>query len=299
MTVSYRPARQEDLGPAMGVVHLALNDLLARHGFETIAAPPGFEFDAFSVADDPDGAWVAEDAGQVVGVGIAWTCGAFWFLADLFVLPQYQGNRVGQGLIARALDHAGRRDASNRALITFAYNGAALGMYVKHGLYPREPLYRVSAGSETLVATQASDVSCVALEGTGQELGVLTAIDEACLGFSREKHHRFLQGASGMRGFILKHDGGTIGYAYLSSGGDIGPLAVISAGAMGSAFSAMLALAKEQGTPGISAFLGGSNEQALSIAVRSGMRIVRPMVLLSAKAFGDWTRYAPSNAGFM
>src|SRR5262245_63286271 len=121
MVVSYRPAREEDLVAAMDVIHHAVNHLVSGHGFEGMASPPGTEFDGFSLADDPEGAWVAEDAGQVVGMAIAWTCGGFWFLADLFVLPEYQGKRVGQGLIERALDHASRRAASNRALVTFAY----------------------------------------------------------------------------------------------------------------------------------------------------------------------------------
>lgn len=299
MVVTYRPAREKDLVPAMDVIHHAVNHLASAHGFEGMASAPGTEFDGFSLADDPEGAWIAEDAGKVVGMAIAWACGTFWYLADLFVLPEYQGRRVGQELIERALDHASRRGASNRALITFAYNQTAVGMYVKHGLYPREPFYRVSAASTALAALQPTDISCIALEGSAQELGTLTAIDEACLGFSREKHHRFLRGATSMRGFTLQHDGETVGYAYLSSDGHIGPLAVMQAGAMGPAFSAMLALAREQATPAISAFLAGSNELALSIAIRSGMRIVRPMVLLSAKAFGDWTRYAPNHAGFL
>jgi len=299
MVVSYRPAREADLVAAMDVIHHAVNNLASRHGFDGMTSPPGTEFDGFSLADDPEGAWVAEDAGKVVGMAVAWTCGTFWYLADLFVLPEYQGKRVGQELIERALDHASRRGASNRALITFAYNQTAVGMYVKHGLYPREPFYRVAAASAALGIAEQSDIACIAFEGTGQELDKLTAIDEACLGFSREKHHRFLQGATGMRGFALEHDGKTVGYGYLSSDGHIGPLAVMSASAMGPAFSAMLALAREQATPAISAFLAGSNEQALSIAIRSGMRIVRPMVLLSATAFGDWTRYAPNHAGFL
>jgi GNAT superfamily N-acetyltransferase len=150
MVVSYRPAREEDLVPAMEVIHHAVNHLAAGHGFEGMASAPGTEFEGFSLADDPEGAWVAEDAGKVVGMAIAWTCGTFWYLADLFVLPDYQGKRVGQELIGRVLDHASRRGASNRALITFAFNRAALGMYVKHGLYPREPFYRVSADSTAL-----------------------------------------------------------------------------------------------------------------------------------------------------
>jgi hypothetical protein len=48
----------------------------------------------------------------------------------------------------------------------------------------------------------------------------------------------------------------------------------------------------------VSAFLPGVSE-ALSIAVGRGMRITFPMVLLSMRDFGDWSRYLPRNPGFM
>jgi len=38
---------------------------------------------------------------------------------------------------------------------------------------------------------------------------------------------------------------------------------------------------------------------ALSVAVEHGMRITFPMVLVSARDFGDWARYLPRNPGFM
>ena len=95
MGVSYRPARLDDLAPAMTVVRDAINDLALRHGYEGLTGTPGTTFDAFSLADDPDGVWVAENAGRVVGIAVAWECGSFWFLADLFVLPEYQANGSG------------------------------------------------------------------------------------------------------------------------------------------------------------------------------------------------------------
>jgi hypothetical protein len=48
----------------------------------------------------------------------------------------------------------------------------------------------------------------------------------------------------------------------------------------------------------VSAFLPGVSD-ALGIAVEHGMRITFPMVLLSTRDFGDWTRYLPRNPGFM
>ena len=35
------------------------------------------------------------------------------------------------------------------------------------------------------------------------------------------------------------------------------------------------------------------------LAIQHGMRIAFPMVLLSTREFGDWTRYLPRNPGFM
>jgi hypothetical protein len=52
------------------------------------------------------------------------------------------------------------------------------------------------------------------------------------------------------------------------------------------------------GAAQISAFLPGTSE-AIRIAVEHRMRIAFPMVLLSTRDFGDWTRYLPRTPGFM
>jgi hypothetical protein len=51
------------------------------------SSPPNFQL--FSLKDDPDGLWVAEDG----GFAWSWVCGDVWFLAQLFVDPAQQGRR--------------------------------------------------------------------------------------------------------------------------------------------------------------------------------------------------------------
>jgi predicted transglutaminase-like cysteine proteinase len=49
----------------------------------------------------------------------------------------------------------------------------------------------------------------------------------------------------------------------------------------------------------VSAFIPGTSESALTIAVEHGMRITIPMVLMSTRDRGDWAQYLPRNPGFM
>jgi len=299
MAIIYRAARHEDLAPAMEVVYQSINDLMQRHGFEGLAASVTPEFLAFSLEDDPDGLWVAEDAGHVVGLGFSWVCGRFWFLADLFVSPEYQGQGVGGELMQLTFDHAQKHNADNRALITFAYNRASIGLYAKHGLFPREPLYTVGAPRAALVGRMEKEVAWTGLDGRATQVSALKHIDEVALGFSREKHHRYLLAEPAATGVLLEDNGSPLGYAYAWSDGHIGPLAVASHAAMGPVFRTALALAIDQGADQISAFLAGSNEEAMSIALGHDMRLGRTMVLVSAKAFGDWSKYTPNHPGFM
>lgn len=76
----------------------------------------------FSLKDDPDGLWVAEADGEIVGFALSWVCDSLWFLAELFVSPDHQGRRIGNELLARTLAHAKKAGATNKSLITFTFN---------------------------------------------------------------------------------------------------------------------------------------------------------------------------------
>jgi GNAT superfamily N-acetyltransferase len=299
MPLVFRRAREQELVQAEELVVRSINDLTERYGFGPMASlrPPHFQ--VFSLKDDPDGLWVAEDAGQILGFAFSWACGDLWFLAELFVAPGQQGRGIGNELLKRTLDHAQKAGAVSKALITFAFNTVSQGLYLRHGLFPRLPIHFVKVAREPLIdRLQNTQLRCVPLQNTASHLQSLAQIDASALGISREKHHRYLINDNAMRGVLLYAGDDCAGYVYVSSDGHIGPLAVVQPNATGTAFRTALKLAVESGASGVSAFLPGTSD-ALSIAVEHGMRITFPMVLMSTRDFGNWTQYLPRNPGFM
>jgi len=295
----FRPARADELQRAQELVVLSINDLTEHHGFGPMATLRPPDFQSFSLKDDPDGLWVAEADGDIVGFALSWVCGGLWFLAELFVAPGHQGRGVGNALLARTLEHARKAGATNKSLITFTFNVASQGLYMRHGLFPRLPIYLFSVAREALMPRlNGEKLRSTPIESTASHLKALAELDVSTLSISREKHHRYLLSDRTMKGVLLYDRGECIGYAYVSATGHVGPVAVAQGRGMDVAFRTALNLAAGDGAAQVSAFLPGVSE-AIGIAVEHRMRISFPMVLLSTRGFGDWTRYLPRNPGFM
>jgi len=299
MPLVFRPARADELQRAEELVVRSINDLTVRHGFGPMATlrPPDFQL--FSLRDDPDGLWVAAADGEIVGFAFSWVCGDLWFLAELFVAPGQQGRGVGQELLARTLANADKAGAGKKGLITFTFNVVSQGLYIRHGLLPRLPIYLVGGAREALAGRLSGDVlRCTPIEPTAAHRATLARLDAGALGIDRAKHHGYLREDGTMTGVLL-HDGDDCaGYAYVSATGHVGPLAVVQPRRMGAAFNTALALAAASGAERLTAFVPGTSA-ALGHAIGHGMRIAFPMVLASTQDFGDWSRYLPRNPGFM
>ncbi|HWE76008.1 MAG TPA: GNAT family N-acetyltransferase [Stellaceae bacterium] len=298
MPITYRPARAQELAHAEELVAESINDLTVRHGFGRMASARPPHFQQFSLRDDPAGLWIAEDNGAIVGFAFSWVCGGLWFLAELFIAPDQQGRGVGNELLGRTLEHARKAGASEKALITFAFNKVSQGLYIRHGLFPRIPLYLFNAPREAW-PVRADDRRLDGAAITIGDLPELAAIDAHALGLSREKHHRYLIAESDLKGFLFGDGSAKIGYAYISPQGHVGPLAVSRPEAMRPVFAAALERAREMGGAQVSALVPGIAEEALKTAMAQGARIAFPMMLMSSRAFGDWTCYLPRNPGFM
>jgi hypothetical protein len=185
-------------------------------------------------------------------------------------------------------------------LITFTFNTVSQGLYVRHGLFPRLPVYMFNTDRKALTTTGSdARLKFRNAEASGSDLATLAALDTSTLGVSREKHHNYLLNDPTMKGFLVYEGDDCIGYAYVASTGHVGPLAVTKRDAMAPALDTALRIAAEGDSEQVSAFLPGNCEAALAVAADHRMRITFPMVLVSDRELGDWRRYLPRNPGFM
>ncbi|MEA2840312.1 MAG: hypothetical protein QOF41_1642 [Methylobacteriaceae bacterium] len=254
MPVVYRPAGAQDLERTDRLVVTSINNLTERHGFGPMVATSPPHFQLFSLNDDAAGLWVAEDADVILGFAWSWVCSDLWFLAQLFVSPGHQGSGIGNELLKRTLDHAQQAGATSKALITFTFNTVSQGLYIRHGLFPRFPIYNLSITRERLTGRPpGAQFRHAALEQTAVDLHNLAQIDMAALGVSREKHHGYLMRDPATRCFGLYDGGDCAGYVYVAGNGHIGPLAVMRPDLLGAAFTSALNIVAETGSSQASA----------------------------------------------
>jgi GNAT superfamily N-acetyltransferase len=300
MAITYRPAMSEDLEDAERVVQEAGNELRVRHGRQPWPAPPPIAFPKFCLAKDPDGLWVAEDGDTIVGFGFSWMTEKFWFLSQLFVSPEAQARGVGRALLSKTLMQAERNGATNRALITPAYNVASTGLYLHNGLYPREPLYRMAAPAQA-VARNLVDAGYEATpiapwpestEWTGR-------IDQQLFGFRRDLHHKYLLGGIAARAVRIERAGGTAGYAYTSAEGHIGPLAIAPDADAKGVVTTALRCTLESRPSQVSMIVPGQADVVMRAVLALGFCIEEPYVLMASRPFGDWSNYLPRTPGFL
>src|SRR5262245_47399314 len=242
MPIIYRPAHATDLVRADELVVASINDLTERHGFGKIASPRPPPFQLFSLKDDRDGLWVADDDGEMVGFAWSWVCADLCFLAQLFISPERQGSGIGNELIKRTWGPAQAKGATNKALITFTFNTVSQGLYLRHGMFPRFPIYFFSVTSDRLKERpEGAQFRSVKLEETSLDLRHFAVIDAQALGISREKHRYLIKDPS-TEGILLYQGDACVGYAYIAEG-HIGPLAVAHSDHMALAFRTALAIA--------------------------------------------------------
>ncbi|WP_245269949.1 hypothetical protein [Nitrobacter hamburgensis] len=100
-------------------------------------------------------------------------------------------------------------------------------------------------------------------------------------------------------GVLLCAGNDCVGYSYIGSNGHIGLLAITRPDILRDAFTTELKLAADGSAEKILAFLPGTCDSALSLAVNQGMQITFPMLLMALPGYGGWTQYLPRNPGFM
>ena len=154
---------------------------------------------------DPGGAWVAEEAGRVVGAALALDREGIWGLSLLVVLPGHQSSGLGRALLERSLEYAGGGERG--AIILASPDSRALRAYARAG-FEAHPCLR--ATGVPAVAEAPGSVR----DGDESDLPLAEAVDRAVRGAPH---------GSDLEAFLRSHSRLLVyperGYAVLGGGG--------------------------------------------------------------------------------
>jgi Acetyltransferase (GNAT) family len=218
--------------------------------------------------EDSDGFWVAEIAGELAGITLAWVRGSLWYLAHLFVSPKHQGLEIGTSLLARALQHHKTEPITNRALVTFAYDPVSISLYARHGMYARDPLYLMECPKDQVKREKPDQkLNDEKLEESHAKGSILSRIDTLCVGYPRERNHEYLVGQPNVQCHLFSVGGEPVGYAYVWKNGKIGPLATVSQRVFKDTVKTSLSIATQQESPTVGLLVTGSNDALMRIAL--------------------------------
>jgi ribosomal protein S18 acetylase RimI-like enzyme len=307
--VLYRKARAEDFPEIFGLLRNSVDNLLREHGFfdsspfaspKQPTIPQTFPWFEMGLKEDSDGFWVATAENKIAGITLSWVRGSLWYLAHLFVSPEYQGLDIGRNLMEKAIRHHKTAPITNRALVTFAYNPVSISLYARHGMYPREPMYYMECPSNQ-VKTGPTNTKLKIERITDFEKNrtTLSRIDEHTLGYPREKNHEFLFSLPTVRCHLYSTAGEPVAYAYVWQNGRIGPLATTSPTILQEVLRSAFKLAASEGAANVAMLATGSNEKLMEVALEQKMRILDNWLLMSAKPFPNFSNYVIYPTGAM
>lgn len=302
MSIVCRPAQITDIPAISEVYWRSVTDISERHGYR---APPrsasGINpFYAFMLSEEPQGFYIAEDAGRIVGACFSWVRGTVWFLSHLFILPEYQGSGVGKTLLEKTLGYCRSSGAQHRGVITMGFNTVSLALYMNAGMYPRESIYLMKYDANRAVRSpnmgENTGVRWDQIDPGDDPVESVHRIDESVLGMRREQHHRFYLSDRRASCRLFSRNGNVIAYAYLWDDGRIGPLAAISESYVTDVLRETLGCERTQARTTYM-LVPGSNSRALDLALSNGFTITQPYVLLSSRPFGKWDSYILHSPG--
>lgn len=290
--ITIRRATPEDSRPTYDVFLEAAADLARTRGWpppRRPASPPErfLAFRASVLRHDPDGFWIAESEGKLVGFGIAVQREHVWYLAALHVRPAHQSRGVGAAIIRKSLAVA--KPGSILTVGADARNPASNGLYGRFGMFPETPLVEMS-GPATPGATGL-------LRPGAPAASRLASIDRAVLGVARPEDHEFWGSVSNLHAFAVTRDRRTVGYAYVQADGAIGPVAVLDPGDLAPAVEATVGVAAELGATTARLRIPGVARPAIERLLSRGWRYGDAVTLvLTSTRWGRWDGYVTSGA---
>ena len=276
-----RPAREDDLIDLARIFATTAADLIRRYRPEQVGQ--------FSVEPESrvfmyrhllgTGRMFVADDGRPVGFSAAIIRDGVWFLSQLWVLPDRQGDGIGRDLLDEAL--AWGRGATAFTVVASPHPGA-MTLYLRASMHPLWIQYEFTgeakpegASSETTALTK-NDQSWV------------DALDREVRGAARPEDHSLFR--SQATGLALWREGKPRGYVYVWGDGKVGPGAVRDRADTGD----LLVAGRRTAAGPITVAVPSTNWTAIRELVAVGLRPVGTNTFMSSRSLGDGSRYLSS-----
>jgi ribosomal protein S18 acetylase RimI-like enzyme len=185
--VTFRPMTEADVPAAVAAFDSGLLAMLARHALPVTRNSLQDERrrqdrTRHFLATDPEGSWVAEDGGAVVGMSQSFVREGYWMLSQLGTVPGLQGRGVGRELLGRALSHG---DPHSPGTIQCSRDPKAMALYSSFGFVLHPVVAAWGAMRPGAIARPRDVVRYEPDQVTERELHVVSAIDRKVRGSAR------------------------------------------------------------------------------------------------------------------
>ncbi len=185
--VTFRPMTEVDVPAAVAAFDSGLIAMLARHSLPVTGNSIQDERrrqdrTRHFLQTDPDGSWVAEDDGIVVGMSQSFVREDYWTLSQLGMLPGRQGRGLGRELLRLALTHG---DPHSPGTIQCSRDPAAMALYTGFG-FVLHPVVAAFGAMRPGAVERPADVERYEPDQvTERELELVAAIDRKVRGSAR------------------------------------------------------------------------------------------------------------------
>jgi len=130
-----RPLRETELSTADSVIRLAFGTFIG------LPDPMAFMGDAAYVRNrwlaDPQAAFAAESAGELIGSNFATNWGSVGFFGPLTIRPDFWDRGVGKRLMEPIVELFDKWETRHAGLFTFPHSQKHIGLYQRFGFWPR------------------------------------------------------------------------------------------------------------------------------------------------------------------
>jgi GNAT superfamily N-acetyltransferase len=268
MSLNLRKGRLEDAEGCGIICYEAFKTISEAHNFPPDFPVPEAAIGLMKMMLSREGVYsvIAESEGQVVGSNFLWEGNQIAGVGPITVNPEVQNGEIGKKLMKDVLERADEKGFLSVRLVQAAYHNRSLSLYTKLGFDTCEPL--------SLLQGAALNLKIEGYSVRPATENDVEACDRMCLKIHGHKRTQdILDGIAQNVAMVVEHNGEITGYSSLL--GFFGH----SVGESNDDLKALIGAA--QIFHGAGFLLPTRNSELLRWCLKSGLRIVMPLTLMS------------------